>query len=74
MFWACLLLTVGNLVRALLAFVGRGDPLDLFLAVGVMVVGVISLVYLLRIRRNDEPFWDEEESRRSDFDRRGRQL
>lgn len=73
-FWVCVVLTLGNLVSALLAFVGRGDSLALFLAVGVVVAGVIFLAYLLRVRRNDEPFWDEEDGRRADFDRRGRQL
>ena len=31
-------------------------------------------LHLLRVRRNDAPFWDEEEARRADWDRRGRQL
>lgn len=73
-FWACVLLIVGSLAVALLAFVGRRDPLVLALATGILVVSVINLAYLLYVRRNDEPFWDEEEGRRSDFDRRGRQL
>ena len=33
-----------------------------------------QLLYLMRVRRNDAAFWDEEEARRADFDKRGRQL
>ncbi len=33
-----------------------------------------QIFYLIRVRRNDAPFWDGEEARRADFDRRGRQL
>lgn len=32
-----------------------------------------QVLYLMRVRRNDAPFWDEEEARRADFDRWGRQ-
>jgi hypothetical protein len=34
----------------------------------------IYFLYLLRVRRNDKPFWDEEEASRAGWDRRGRQL
>jgi hypothetical protein len=34
----------------------------------------IYFLYLLRIRRNDAPYWEEEEAHRADWDRRGRQL
>ncbi|MCB5275974.1 hypothetical protein BJG92_03529 [Arthrobacter sp. SO5] len=37
-------------------------------------VSVAQFLNLLRVRRNDETFWDEEEARRADWDRRGRQL
>lgn len=33
-----------------------------------------QVLHMMRVRRNDAPFWDEEEARRADFDRRGRQL
>lgn len=33
-----------------------------------------AVLYFVRVRRNDEPFWDAEEARRADFDRRGRQF
>jgi hypothetical protein len=29
-------------------------------------VSTIYVLYLLRVRRNDAPFWDEEEARRAD--------
>lgn len=33
-----------------------------------------QVFYLMRVRRNDVPFWDADEARRADFDRRGRRL
>jgi hypothetical protein len=33
-----------------------------------------QVVHLLRIRRNDSPFWAEDEARRKDLERRGRLL
>jgi hypothetical protein len=42
-------------------------------AVG-FATSTIYFLYLLRVRRNDAPFWDEEEARRADWDRRGRRL
>jgi hypothetical protein len=39
-----------------------------------ILVGAVRFVYLLRIHRNDAPFWNEEEARRAEWDRRGRQL
>ncbi|MBT2568101.1 hypothetical protein J7I84_16670 [Arthrobacter sp. ISL-85] len=38
------------------------------------IVTVIQLLHLLRVRRNDALFWDEDEARRDDWDRRGRRL
>jgi len=38
---------------------------------GLFLVTAIYLGHLLRVRRNDAPFWgEEEESRRADWDRR----
>jgi hypothetical protein len=37
-------------------------------------ISAIYFLYLLRVRQNDAPFWDEEEARRADWDHRGRQL
>lgn len=64
------------IAAALNALVWRSpsDPQAFFLAVGLFIVSAIYLGYLLRVRRNDVPFWDEEEARRADWDRRGRQL
>lgn len=39
-----------------------------------IATNTIYFLYLLRVRRNDAPFWDEEEARRNDWDRRGRRL
>lgn len=41
---------------------------------GWFLLSAGQVVYLMRVRRNDAPFWDAEEARRADFDRRGRQL
>lgn len=38
------------------------------------LMNVVWFFYLLRVRRNDLPFWDEEEAHRADWERRGRQL
>jgi hypothetical protein len=38
------------------------------------LVSAVQFLYLIRVRRHDEPFWAEEEQRRADWDRRGRQL
>lgn len=37
-------------------------------------ISTIYFLYLIRVRRNDAPFWDEEAARRADWDRRGREL
>jgi hypothetical protein len=68
--------TVISALLALNALVWRSpsDPPLFFLALGLFVVCTIYLGYLLRVRRNDAPFWDDEEARRADWDRRGRQL
>ncbi|MDQ0242012.1 hypothetical protein [Arthrobacter bambusae] len=68
--------TVISVLLALNALVWRSpwDPPSFFLALGLFVITAVYLVYLLRVRRNDAPFWDEEEGRRADWDRRGRQL
>jgi hypothetical protein len=39
-----------------------------------ILVSAVWFVYLLRVRRNDAHFWNEEETRRAEWDRRGRQL
>lgn len=68
--------TVISVMLALNALVWRSpsDPLLFFLALGLFIVTGISLGHLFRVRRNDATFWDEEEARRADWDRRGRQL
>lgn len=68
--------TAVSVLLALNALVWR-RPSDLpffFVAFGLFILCAIYLGYLLRVRRNDAPFWDEEEARRADWDRRGRQL
>lgn len=42
--------------------------------VAMLVVCAGAFAYLLYVRHHDGHFWDEEEARRADWDRRGRQL
>ena len=76
MFWMCAGQTFLSALLALNALVWRSrwDPQAFFLAVAVFIVTTIYLCYLLRVRSNDAPFWNKEEARREDWDRRGRQL
>ncbi|WP_090953958.1 hypothetical protein [Arthrobacter sp. ov118] len=50
------------------------DPVSFWLYTALFIISVIQVLYLLRVRRNDAPFWDEDEARRDDWDRRGRRL
>lgn len=45
-----------------------------YLALAMLIVAVAYLVYLLHVRRHDGRFWEEEEARRDEWDRRGREL
>ncbi|MFE4541038.1 hypothetical protein [Arthrobacter sp. NPDC056727] len=44
------------------------------LMVAMLVLSAGALAYLLYVRHRDGHFWDEEEARRADWDRRGRRL
>lgn len=50
------------------------EPVAFSLAAALFAGNVIFFGHQLRVRRNDTPFWNEEEARREDWDRRGRQL
>ncbi|MDQ0850676.1 hypothetical protein QFZ65_002614 [Arthrobacter sp. B3I9] len=50
------------------------DPVSFWLYTAWFIISAIQLLLLLRVRRNDAPFWDEDEARRADWDRRGRRL
>jgi hypothetical protein len=60
----------------LILFWMAGKPGDLgsYLRLATLLVALGGLVFLLYVRRNDRPFWDEEEARRAEWDRRGRAL
>ena len=45
-----------------------------FPMVALLVLCAAGLAYLFYVRHRDGHFWDEEEARRADWDRRGRQL
>ena len=62
---------------------GLQVPISAFLAINRLMAGLNDgwfllsagqVIYLMRVRRNDAPFWEADESRRADFDRRGRRL
>jgi hypothetical protein len=57
-----------------LASSGEWDPVSFWLFTVWFIISVIQLLYLLRVRRHDAPFWDEDEARRDDWERRGRRL
>ena len=50
------------------------DVMSFWIYLAWFAVSVAQFLYLLRVRRNDAPFWDDEEARRADWDQRGRQL
>jgi hypothetical protein len=49
------------------------DPGD-YLWLAMLILAAGYLVYLLHVRRHDGRFWEEEEARREEWDRRGRAL
>lgn len=76
--WAVIVQTTLSIILMLLNLdIGRArewEPQAFFMAAALFVVNMIFLGYLLRVRRYDTPFWNEEEARREEWDRRGRQL
>jgi hypothetical protein len=50
------------------------DAASFWLYLAWFAISATYFLYLLRVLRNDAPFWNEEEARRADWDRRGRQL
>ena len=46
----------------------------LYLMLAMLIICAVFTAYLLYVRHHDGHFWDEEEARRQDWDRRGRQL
>lgn len=69
----CALMTISPIT--LIAFHAT-DPWGLTqsLSAATLVLCMALLGYLLYVRRHDAHFWDEEDARRADFDRRGRLL
>ena len=59
-----------------LAVVLSGDPWDWgdTLALSALVASLAGVGWLLYVRHRDSSFWDEEEARRADWERRGRAL
>ena len=50
------------------------DAASFWVFLAWFAISTINFLYLLRVWRNDAPFWDEEEARRADWDRRGRRM
>jgi uncharacterized membrane protein len=46
----------------------------LYLMLAMLIICAVFTAYLLYVRHYDGHFWDEDEARRRDWDRRGRQL
>jgi hypothetical protein len=64
-----------SLLALLKTGAGNGwDVAGFWLFTACALFNATYFVYLLRVRRNDGPFWDEEEARRAEWDRRGRRL
>lgn len=49
------------------------DPGD-YLSLVALIFGVAVLGFLLYVRHHDGHFWEDEEAKRADWDRRGRAL
>lgn len=75
MFVGWTFMAVMQLVELILFWVA-GKPWELasYLWLATLLIALGGLVYLLYVRRHDRHFWDEEEARRADWDRRGRAL
>lgn len=63
-----LVMVVGNLVM------GTVWDLGDYLSLAGLILGAAFLGFLLYVRRHDGHFWEEEEAKRDDWDRRGRAL
>jgi protein-S-isoprenylcysteine O-methyltransferase Ste14 len=74
--WAAGAMMVLSALLALIRLVPshEWDPVSFWLYTALFLLSVIQLLRLLRVRRNDAPFWDEDEARRDDWERRGRRL
>ena len=77
-FWAVMVQIIFSVTLMLLnAGIVRGrewEPVVFFIAAALFAGNMIFLGHLLRVRRNDTPFWNEEEARREEWDRRERLL
>ena len=75
-FWCAVGLMVISVLPALgkLFFDDSSDAVSFWIYTALFAVSGAQFLHLLRVRRNDTPFWDEEEARRADWDRRGRSL
>jgi hypothetical protein len=72
-------LTLWTLMAVLQAFlvlrrIGESWDELTYIWAALLVLAVVNIFVLLYTRHRDHRFWEEEESRRADWDRRGRQL
>lgn len=63
-----LVMLVGSLV------VGTVWDTGMYLSLAALILGVGFLGFLLYVRHHDGHFWEQEEAKRADWDRRGRAL
>lgn len=68
--WTVLQLILVVLRLATLTVWDLGD----YLSIAGLLLGILSLTYLLYVRHRDGHFWDEEAAEQDDWERRGRAL
>lgn len=68
--WTALQLILVVLRLATLTVWDLGD----YSALAGLLLGIVSLTYLLYVRHRDGYFWEEEAAKKDDWERRGRAL
>ncbi|SEF10741.1 hypothetical protein SAMN04489740_4026 [Arthrobacter alpinus] len=68
--WTVLQLILVVLRLATLTVWDLGD----YSSIAGLLLGIVSLTYLLYVRHRDSHFWDEEAAEQDDWERRGRAL
>lgn len=63
-----LVTVVGNLV------LGTGQDAWDYLYLAALLLGLVALGFLLYVRHRDSRFWEEDEAKSADWERRGRAL
>lgn len=74
--WRLVVVAIMTLNAALQIGLRWNEPWDAFryLILVILILSAAFTAHLLYVRHYDGRFWDEEETRRADWDRRGRRL